>query len=36
MNTALVGFVCSALTLVIKAIVDLCVDRYKFSPRERG
>ena len=29
MNTALVGFVCSALTLVIKAIVDLCVDRYK-------
>ena len=29
MNTALVGFVSSALTLVIKAIVDLCVDRYK-------
>lgn len=29
MNTALVGFVCSTLTLVIKAIVDLCVDRYK-------
>lgn len=29
MNTALVGFVCSAATLVIKAIVDLCVDRYK-------
>lgn len=29
MNTALVGFVCSALALVIKAIVDLCVDRYK-------
>ena len=29
MNTALVGFVCSAVTLVIKAIVDLCVDRYK-------
>nr|DAS94130.1 MAG TPA: hypothetical protein [Caudoviricetes sp.] len=29
MNTALVGFVCSAFTLVIKAIVDLCVDRYK-------
>ena len=29
MNTALVGFVCSALTLIIKAIVDLCADRYK-------
>ena len=29
MNTALVGLVCSAVTLVIKAIVDLCVDRYK-------
>lgn len=29
MNTALVGFVCSALTFAIKAIVDLCVDRYK-------
>lgn len=29
MNTALVGFVCSALTLVIKAIVDLCVKRYE-------
>lgn len=29
MNTALVGFVCSALTLVIKAIVDLIADRYK-------
>lgn len=29
MNTALVGFVCSAVTLVIKAIVDLGVDRYK-------
>lgn len=29
MNTALVGFVCSAVTLVIKAIVDVCVDRYR-------
>lgn len=29
MNTALVGFVCSAVTLVIKAIIDMCVDRYK-------
>ena len=29
MNTALVGFVCSVATLVIKAIVDLGVDRYK-------
>ena len=29
MNTALVGLVCSAVTLVIKAIIDMCVDRYK-------
>lgn len=29
MNTALVGLVCSAVTLIIKALVDLCVDRYK-------
>lgn len=29
MNTALVGLVCSAVTLVIKAIVDVCVDRYR-------
>lgn len=29
MNTALVGLVCSATTLVIKAIIDMCVDRYK-------
>ena len=28
MNTALVGLVCSAVTLVIKAIIDMCVDRY--------
>ena len=36
MNTALVGFVCSALTLVIKAIVDLSVDRYKKAQEIRG
>lgn len=29
MNTALVGLICSAVTLVIKAIVDVCVDRYR-------
>lgn len=29
MNTALVGLICSAVTLVIKAIIDLCIDRYK-------
>lgn len=29
MNTALVGLICSAITLVIKAIVDVCVDRYR-------
>lgn len=29
MNTAIVGVVCSAGTLLIKAIVDLCVERYK-------
>lgn len=29
MNTALVGLVCSVVTLVIKAIIDLCIDRYK-------
>lgn len=29
MNTALVGLVCSAVTLVIKALVDLCIERYK-------
>jgi hypothetical protein len=28
-NTALVGLICSAVTLVIKAIVDVCVDRYR-------
>lgn len=29
MNTAIVGVVCSAGTLLIKTIVDLCVERYK-------
>ena len=29
MNTAIVGVVCSGVTLLIKAIVDLCVERYK-------
>ena len=29
MNTAIVGVVCSAVTLLIKTIVDLCVERYK-------
>lgn len=29
MNTALIGLVCSAVTLIIKALVDLCTDRYK-------
>lgn len=29
MNTTLMGLVCSAVTLVIKAIIDMCVDRYK-------
>lgn len=29
MNTAIVGVVCSVATLIIRAIVDLCVERYK-------
>lgn len=29
MNTAIVGVVCSGATLVVKAIIDLCVERYK-------
>ena len=29
MNTAIVGLGCSVATLLIKAIVDLCVERYK-------
>ena len=29
MNTAIVGVVCSGLTLLVKAIIDLSVERYK-------
>lgn len=29
MNTAIVGVLCSAGTLLIKTILDLCVERYK-------
>lgn len=29
MNTAIVGVVCSGLTLLVKAILDLCIERYK-------
>ena len=29
MNTAVVGVVCSVATLLVKAIIDLCVERYK-------
>lgn len=29
MNTAIAGVVCSVATLLIKTIVDLCVERYK-------
>lgn len=29
MNTAIIGVVCSVTTLIIKTIVDLCVERYK-------
>ena len=29
MNTAIVGVVCSVATLLIKTILDLCVERYK-------
>nr|DAX40670.1 MAG TPA: hypothetical protein [Caudoviricetes sp.] len=35
MNTAIVGLVCSAATLIIKAIVDLCIERYKEAKAER-
>ena len=35
MDTAIVGLVCSIATLVIKAIVDLCVERYKAAKAER-
>lgn len=29
MNTAIVGVVCSGLTLLVKATIDLCVKRYE-------
>lgn len=29
MNTTIVGVLCSAGTLLIKTIIDLCVERYK-------
>lgn len=29
MNTAIVGVVCSGVTLLVKTILDLCVERYK-------
>lgn len=29
MNTAIVGVLCSGVTLLIKALTDLCVERYK-------
>ena len=29
MNTAIVGVVCSGLAFLVKAIIDLCVERYK-------
>lgn len=29
MNTAIAGVVCSVVTLLVKTIVDLCVERYK-------
>ena len=35
MNTAIIGVVCSGVTLLIKAIVDLCVERYKKAQETR-
>nr|DAR59623.1 MAG TPA: Lethal (2) giant discs 1, ENDOCYTOSIS, PROTEIN BINDING [Caudoviricetes sp.] len=35
MDTAIVGLVCSIATLVIKALVDLCVERYRAAKAER-
>ena len=29
MNTAITGVVCSVVALLVKAVVDLCVERYK-------
>lgn len=35
MNTALVGLVCSIITLIVKAIVDLCIARWNAAQKER-
>ena len=35
MDTAIVGLVCSIATLVVKALVDLCVERYRAAKAER-
>ena len=35
MEAAIVGLVCSVVTLVIKALVDLSVDRYQKAKKER-
>lgn len=35
MNTAIVGLVCSVATLIIKALIDLCIERYKTARAER-
>ena len=29
MNTAIIGVVCSGVALLIKTVIDLCVERYK-------
>lgn len=29
MNTAIVGVMCSGATLLVKTIIDICVERYK-------
>lgn len=35
MDTAVVGLVCSVATLVVKAIVDLCIERYRAAKAAR-
>lgn len=35
MNTALVGLVCSIITFIVKAIVDLCIARWNAAQKER-
>ena len=35
METAIVGLVCSIVTLVVKALVDLCIDRWRAAKKER-